>query len=95
MGDLVHRRHHGVGGDGALARHELVEDEPGGEEVEAGAGVGVGGARGHDLDRDVAVERLVPRAVDGSHRPAAELGEDEVAPDAGGDRHGRMISSPP
>ena len=45
-------------------------------------GVGVGQALRHDLDRHVAVERLVAAAVDRAHRALAQLAEDLVAADA-------------
>jgi hypothetical protein len=49
---------------------------------EAGAVVRAAEPRRHHLERDLALERRVERAVDGAHRAVADLAQDRVASDA-------------
>ena len=60
--------------------------------LEAGQRVGIGshGLR-EDLDRDVAVELRVPRAIDLAHPPRAERREDLVGAEAGAGDEGQCV----
>src|SRR5262249_23519242 len=52
--------------------------------LEAGPGLRAGRADRHDLERDVALERLVAPAVYDAHGPTTEDALDEIAADPGG-----------
>ena len=60
--------------------------------LEAGQRVGIGGdGLREDLDRDVAVELRVPRAVDLSHPARAQRREDLVGAEAGAGDEGQCV----
>ena len=81
-------------GDGQQVRMTERADRPR-LQLEAAQALGVrGGVFGQDLDRDVAAEAGIARAVDFAHTSRSEGREDLVRPEAGArrQRHGETLS---